>query len=296
MMQLALLAAAGTTTALAVYLAATSRHAALDRIERYITMPAARQKGNDWAAWRDVLVEALAPQLERFLPGTYLQSLRARLRRAGFYAPAHFQIFLVLQVGLALLLAAVGLSVGGPRAMLLAGAGAAIGILLPMVVVGQLGAARQQAIDAALPDSIDLLTACAEAGLGLDAAIGHLTKRRSRASWAVDREFERYLQELHMGVPRQEALRNLANRCQVEDMRHLVNALAQGDALGVGISQLLRGQSQHLRLRRKLRAEERAMKAPIKIIFPLLIGVFPSVFVVILGPAVIKVLDSFAGH
>lgn len=97
-----------------------------------------------------------------------------------------------------------------------------------------------------------------------------------------------------MGVPRQEALRNLASRCEVEDLQHLVSALAQGDALGVGVAQVLRGQSQHLRLRRKQRAEEKAMKAPIKILFPLLIGVFPTVFVVILGPAVLRLIDAFA--
>jgi tight adherence protein C len=179
---------------------------------------------------------------------------------------------------------AIGMTLGGK----------ALGVLAPLVLVGQLAARRQQSIYATLPDTIDLLTACVEAGLGLDAAIGHMTRRRSRACWALNHEFARYQQELHMGVPRHDAMRNLANRCDVEDLRHLVNALAQGDALGVGISQVLRGQSQHLRLRRKQRAEEKAMKAPIKILFPLLIGVFPSLFVVILGPAALRLIDTFA--
>lgn len=293
-MLIALLLAAGLTAALVCYLVVTRRHAALDRFERYGVQPTRRRRdGAPLVAWRDVLIEALAPRLERFLPGTYIQGLRDRLRRAGFYATSHFQLFLVAQAASATALALAGLSVGGARAMLLAAAGAAVGVLLPMIVVGQMAAARQQAIHAQLPDSIDLLTACVEAGLSLDAAMAQLVKRRSRASWAINQEIGRYLQELQMGVPRHEALKSLAVRCQVEDLKHLVNALAQGDALGVGIAQMLRGQSQHLRLRRKQRAEEQAMKAPIKIIFPLLIGVFPSVFVVILGPAVIRMLDSF---
>lgn len=292
-MLFALLLAAGLTVAALCYLVVTGRQATLDRFERYAMQPARRRPdGAPLVAWRDVLIEALAPRLERFLPGTYLQGLRDRLRRAGFYATTHFQGFLVVQTATAAALALAGLSVGGGRALGMAAAGAAFGVLLPMVAVGQLAAARQQAIHAQLPDSIDLLTACVEAGLSLDAAMAQLVKRRSRACWAINQEIGRYLQELQMGVPRHEALKNLANRCQVEDLKQLVNALAQGDALGVGIAQMLRGQSQHLRLRRKQRAEEQAMKAPIKIIFPLLIGVFPSVFVVILGPAVIRMLDS----
>jgi tight adherence protein C len=265
----------------------------LARFERYAT-PQERRSRTEFAAWRNVFVEALAPRLEQFLPSTYLEGLRNRLRRAGFYGTGHFQIFLVLQAALAAALALAGLATGGPRALMMGAAGAAFGVLLPMVVVGQLAANRHRAIDAMLPDTIDLLTACVEAGLGLDAAIAHLIRRRSRACWAVNQELSRYLQELHMGVPRHEALKNLADRCQVDDLRQLVNALAQGDALGVGIAQMLRGQSSHLRLRRKQRAEEQAMKAPIKIIFPLLIGVFPSVFVVILGPAALRFLDAFA--
>lgn len=295
-MSTGLLLATGLMAALTVYLSLAARPTARDRFARYAGIPQGRVWGAapDLNPWKRVLFEALVPRLERFLPGAYLSGVRTKLRRAGFYGTSQFQAFLVVQAGLAALGALAGLVVGGPRAATLMAVGAAIGVLAPLVLLGQLATRRQQAIYATLPDSIDLLTACVEAGLGLDAAIAHLTRRRSRACWALNQEFSRYQQELHMGVPRQDALRHLANRCEVEDLRHLVNALAQGDALGVGISQVLRGQSQHLRLRRKQRAEEKAMKAPIKILFPLLVGVFPSVFVVILGPAVLRLMDTFA--
>lgn len=290
--------ACGLTAALTVGFAMACRPTALDRLERYATGAAggAQRPQTALTPWKAVIVEALAPRLERHLPDSYLRGLRGRLRRAGLHRTGHYQAFLAVQAGLALTLACLGLAVGGAHGLTIAIAGALVGVLAPLVAVGQLAAARQRAIYTMLPDSIDLLTACVEAGLGLDAAIAHLTRRQSRACWAVNQEFSRYLQELHMGVPRQEALRNLGNRSHVDDLRQLVNALAQGDALGVGISQVLRGQSQHLRLRRKQRAEEAAMKAPIKIIFPLLIGVFPSVFVVILGPAAIRLMDTFAGR
>jgi tight adherence protein C len=295
-MSTGLLLATGLMASLTVFLALAARPTARDRFERYAGVPHGRAWGAapDLTPWKHVFVEALVPRLERFLPGTYLNGLRKRLRRAGLYGTAHFQVFLTVQASMALLGALGGLAIGGAQAPAMAAAGAAIGVLAPLVLVGQMAARRQQAIYATLPDTIDLLTACVEAGLGLDAAIGHMTRRRSRACWALNQEFGRYQQELHMGVPRQDAMRNLANRCEVEDLRHLVNALAQGDALGVGISQVLRGQSQHLRLRRKQRAEEKAMKAPIKILFPLLIGVFPSLFVVILGPAALRLIDTFA--
>ena len=292
----ALLLATGLMAALTVYWALAARPTAMDRFERYAAGPrvAGWPASTDLTPWKHVLIEALVPRLERFLPGAYLSGTRARLRRAGWYGASHFQLFLAIQACLAAFGAIAGLVAGGADALVVAACGGAMGVLAPQVALGRMAASRQHAINTALPDSIDLLTACVEAGLGLDAAIAQLNRRRSRACWALNQEFARYQQELHMGVPRQEALRNLANRCDVEDLRHLVNAIAQGDALGVGISQVLRGQSQHLRLRRKQRAEEQAMKAPIKILFPLLIGVFPSVFVVILGPAVLRLLDTFA--
>lgn len=291
-----LLLASGLMMALTVFFAMSARGATIDRFVRYAgaSTPFGRPSVTVLTPWKVVLFQALVPRLERYLPSSYMKVLRSRLRRAGFYSTGHFQGFLVVQTGTAAFGALACAMLGGGNALPFLAVGAVIGALAPMGVVQQLGARRQQAIYATLPDSIDLLTACVEAGLGLDAAIAHLTRRRSRACWAINEEFSRYQQELHMGVPRQEALRNLASRCEVEDLQHLVSALAQGDALGVGVAQVLRGQSQHLRLRRKQRAEEKAMKAPIKILFPLLIGVFPTVFVVILGPAVLRLIDAFA--
>jgi tight adherence protein C len=170
------------------------------------------------------------------------------------------------------------------------------GILAVPAWLSQRARRRRAEIDQALPDALDMLTACVEAGLGLDAAIAHVARRPGQASQALGQELMRYLQELQMGVARADALRNLGQRAGVDDLGTVVGALTQGDALGVGVAQILRAQAGFLRLRRKQRAEERAMKAPIKILFPLLFGIFPALFVVLLGPAALRVWDNLIAN
>ncbi len=248
-----------------------------------------------WEDWRGRAVRSFAPIISKALPSHYVESAKHRLRQAGMYRAAHLQAYLVSQAGLGGSFALTGLVLGGRAGVLWATAGFAVGFLVPHVVLTVLVKRRQDQINSALPDSIDLLTACVEAGLGLDAAIAQLTRRRSPQSKSLNQEFTRYLSELQVGVGRGAALRALGGRSGVEDFRHVVTALVHGDALGVGVAQILRAQAQHLRLRRKQRAEEKAMKAPIKILFPLLFGIFPSIFVIILGPAALRLMDNFIG-
>lgn len=292
-----LMLSAGLTAALVTYSAfALKRAPAAIRLERYAHMPGEAASGPAWQeTWQIAFVRPLAPVIERLLPGHYLDQLKGRLRMAGLYGAAPFQVYLGSTVLLALGLAMLGAMFGGRLAFVYAAAGLGFGFVLPSFWLGAQVKKRQAAIDSVLSDSVDLLTACVEAGLGLDAAIGQLVRRKSENFAAINQELNRYLQELQIGLARPEALRNLGTRCGVEDLKQVVTALLHGDALGVGVSQILRAQTTHLRMRRKQRAEEKAMKAPIKILFPLLFGIFPSIFVLILGPAGIQLMDAFVG-
>lgn len=245
--------------------------------------------------WSEFLVKPLAPLVMRLLPSTYMEAIRTRLRQSGRPGTLAFHAFVVCQAACALVGGLVGAALGGHY--ILAGGilGLAAGAMVPALLLEQAVKRRQAAIESVLCDTLDLLTACVEAGLGLDAAVAQLMRRRNTTCLAVNQELGRYLQELRIGTPRADALRNLGQRAGVEDLRHVTTALVHGDSLGVGVSQVLRAQTKHLRMRRKQRAEEKAMKAPIKILFPLLFGIFPSIFVLVLGPAVLRLLDTFIG-
>jgi tight adherence protein C len=277
------------------YRATSGAPALAERFQFYASSPERSAAAPWWESWQNFLIKPIAPYLERHLPSAYLERVRTQLRQAGFNGQAAFHAYLVIQAIVGLLVGFTGLIPGGVLALPRALACAAVGLWLPRFMLGRLVRKRQAAINGVLPDTMDLLTACVEAGLGLDAAIAQLIRRRSVTCLAINQELSRYLQEVRLGTPRAEALRTLGTRSGIEDLRHVVTALLHGDQLGVGVSQILRAQAQYLRLRRKQRAEEQAMKAPIKILFPLLFGIFPSIFVIILGPAALKLLDQFIG-
>jgi tight adherence protein C len=169
----------------------------------------------------------------------------------------------------------------------------AIGLLgywLPNVVLTNAVQRRQNEIRSALADSIDLLTICVEAGLGFDAALAHVSKN---TSGPLADEFYRTLQEVQLGRSRNEAMRNLADRSNVPELRAFVLAMVQADIFGVSVANVLRIQAKDMRVKRRQLAEERAMKVPIKVLFPVLFCIFPALFVVILGPAVMRIADVF---
>lgn len=169
---------------------------------------------------------------------------------------------------------------------------AALGYLLPSMWLGSRIRSRQEAIQKSLADAIDLLTVCVEAGSGFDAALARVV-----AKWKgpLSEEFERLLADLRMGRPRREALKDLADRTGVDDVQSFVSALIQADLLGVGLVKVLRVQAEQMRQRRRLRAEEQAQKAGLKMLFPLIFMIFPAVYIVILGPAVVQLLKVFGG-
>jgi tight adherence protein C len=141
-----------------------------------------------------------------------------------------------------------------------------------------------------LPDTLDLLTVSLEAGLGFDSALSKLV---SKKEGVLSSEFQRCLEEIRLGKTRRESLSGVKERLMVEEVSVLISSIIQAEKLGIGMVQVLRIQSQEVREQRKQRAEEEAMKAPIKMLFPLVLFIFPSLFIVLLGPAVIQFITTF---
>ncbi|KUO78863.1 MAG: hypothetical protein APF81_18300 [Desulfosporosinus sp. BRH_c37] len=164
-----------------------------------------------------------------------------------------------------------------------------IGYLFPNSWLKAKAKQRQKEIQHKLPDVLDLLTVSVEAGLGFDAA---LLKVVEKQKGVLAEEFLRVLQEIKMGRPRREALRDLARRNKpAEDLSNVVASLVQADQLGISIGGVLRNQALQIRQKQRQRAEEKAQKAPIKMMIPLVFFVFPSIFIIVLGPAVIQIID-----
>lgn len=180
---------------------------------------------------------------------------------------------------------------GGSTVVLCLVFGAALGFLGPDLAVYNVGVKRQDALRTSLPDVLDTLTICVEAGQGFDGALAQVA-RNGRGPMAG--EAARVLQEMRIGKSRSEALRALANRTSVPELRGFASAVVHASDLGVPVGQVLREQAREMRTRRRQRAEEQAQKVPIKILFPTLFCLFPALFVVILGPGVINIAHAFA--
>jgi tight adherence protein C len=198
-------------------------------------------------------------------------------------------------IGGAILGLAIGLVAGWSPLFTLGAAAlaAAIFYFIPGAGLGQRAINRQEEIRKALPDTMDLLTISVEAGLGFDAALAHV---RRNVPGPLSDEIGRFLQEIQLGISRQDALRNLADRTDVDELKGFVLAMIQADQFGISVGKVLRSQARELRVRRRQRAEEAAIKVPVKLLFPLILGILPAIFIVIAGPGVIKLIHSFLGH
>ncbi|MDQ0902274.1 MULTISPECIES: type II secretion system F family protein [unclassified Paenibacillus] len=175
--------------------------------------------------------------------------------------------------------------------MLLGGLfGFLIGTVLPSYYLSAKTRQRSKKGLRELPDILDLLTVSLEAGLGFDSALHKLVLK---SEGVVSGEFHRCLEEIRLGKTRREALLGVRDRLVIEEVRVLISSILQAEKLGIGMVQVLRVQSQEVREQRKQRAEEAAMKAPIKMLFPLILFIFPSLFIVLLGPAVIQFMTTF---
>jgi tight adherence protein C len=166
----------------------------------------------------------------------------------------------------------------------------AVAYMIPGMWLGRKIKERRNNIQTSLADAIDLLTISVEAGLGFDPALQRVAdKWENELTW----EFRRMLHEMRIGKSRREAMRELATRCNVDDLNIFVSSIIQADQLGVSITQVLRTQSRQLRIRRRQRAQEQAQKAPIKMLFPMALLIFPALYVVILGPAIPRLIAGF---
>jgi tight adherence protein C len=231
----------------------------------------------------------------RLSPGNPASSLQRRLDKAGNPAGWTADRILALK-GLGLLGGVVlGLLYGlhSPARLILAVAAVgAVGFFLPDVLLYNSGTKRQARILAQLPDALDMLTVCVEAGLGFDGALAQVARN---TTGPLAEEFARALQEMQIGRSRTDALRGMATRTTVPELRTFVSALVQAGELGVPIARVLREQASEMRIRRRQRAEEKAQEVPVKIMFPLIICIFPALLVVIVGPGVLRIAHNLFG-
>lgn len=165
------------------------------------------------------------------------------------------------------------------------------GMYVPFFVLRQMVEERREAIRQSMPDVLDLLCVSVQAGLGFDGAMGKVT---AKMKGPLIEEFERLLQELRMGITRRNALNRLAKRCGIEEMKLFTAALIQAEKLGVGTAQVLEIQSENMREMRRQRAKEKAAKLPVNIIFPTTVFIFPALFIVVLGPAIVTIMKTFS--
>jgi tight adherence protein C len=227
-----------------------------------------------------------------------LEGVRRRLVQAGYWDPEAVRYYLGIRVALPAILAGgtilVGGLLGGRIAVLLFSAGwmAALGWLAPQWYIATRKTRRWHEVYMALPDALDLLVACVEAGMGLNQALARVAEEVRHMSSAMSEELSMVNLEIRAGTPRNQALHNLGDRSDLEDIRALVSMLAQSDRFGTSIAQSLRVHVDSLRTKRRQVAEEAAAKTTIKLVFPLVFFVFPALFVVILSPAVIQVVEQ----
>jgi len=234
----------------------------------------------------------LGAVLQKFTPAGAIEQLEAKIDRAGRpggLGAGHFIalrfVFAIVAMTVTAACFMVVPAVGWVR-LAAAGFVGLIGLLIPDYWLQSKINARGLAIRKALPDGLDILVACTEAGLGLDQSLQELISRRPGP---LSDEFGRVLKEVNLGKPRQDAWRNLARRTGIDDLQGFAAAIYQADELGTSIAATLRVQAQTIRTRRTLYVREMARKLPVKMLFPLILFIFPSLFVVILGPAAVQI-------
>ena len=267
-----------------------------ERLAQYAERPLTLEEIELQRPFRERVIAPLLNNISTFIarrmPRQTMERLRTRLEMAG--NPIQAGTFFILQLALMGIMGVGSFllfsSQTMDRRLLYSLLLAVAGYVLPTVWLNNRVRSRQKSILKALPDAIDLLTISVEAGLGFDLAMQRVVEKWNNE---LSREFDRVLADVRLGKNRREALRDLVARTGVPDLSTFVAAIIQAEQLGVSIAKILRVQSDQLRIRRRQRAEELAHQAPIKMLFPLVFLIFPSMFVVILGPAVPIVWDQF---
>jgi tight adherence protein C len=239
----------------------------------------------------------IARRVMTLLPHAFVARIDKRLTVAGRPVAVQTFLALVLALGtlpplaLTVLLSTASGGVPGGVALLLILSSAVIGAALPFLWLSRRARARQLAVWKSLPNAFDLITTCVEAGLGLDAAFQRVA---DKLQGPFAEEIGQMLLEVEMGRPRREALIDLAVRMDVPDLLAFVNAVTQAQQLGTNLGKVLRTQAGQMRVKRRQRAEETARRMPVKMVFPLVFCMMPSLFIVIIGPVVLSVMKEFS--
>jgi tight adherence protein C len=247
------------------------------------------------------VIERAAPALSKALqPKSEAEqsSLRIRLANAGYSTPNAPRNYLAIKA----VFLGFGLMVGGTYGFVSAGLssnswmslgiGGAIGFYLPSLAILILKSSRKQKIFLQLPDALDLLVVCVEAGLGLDSGMRRISDELEASAPEICKELAAANMQLQMGRPRREVLKDLGVRTGVDDVKALAAILIQADKFGASIAQALRVQSDTMRVKRRQMAEEKAAATAVKMIFPLVLFIFPGIFVVLVGPAAIQLMEN----
>lgn len=269
----------------------------LNRLASHTDMPTKPLEGGD--EWHAKVAKIAAPIAWLSTPkeGWDSSNFRIGFMQAGLRGPGWPVIFFCAKTLLTLALPAVYLlyrgiantsatTTGTVFAILVV---AALGYYLPNLVLAMVTRSRQRELTEALPDAVDLMRVCVEAGLGLDAAMNRAGEEMDLRSHALADELRLVMLDLRVGSTRERALQNFALRTGVEDIATFVTILLQSEHFGTNVAESLRVLSETMREHRKVRAEERAAKIPLKLLFPLIFLIFPSLFVVLMGPAVISI-------
>jgi tight adherence protein C len=278
----------------ALFKPAEERRASLRRVVSYA---ATQEPTRPPEEKRPSLLELVVPQLSKvsvkLTPTAQTQQLGVRLAAAGV-KKLNAQQFLALKTVGAFLALVLGFALGGLNfaGLLLAALFVAFVLILPDMFLVRVARERAQRLSAHLPQAIDQIAISLEAGLGFDAAVSHFV-RRDRSPLSA--ELRVMLSEVRMGEPRTVALKRLAERVPSDDVRNFVQTLVQSEGVGISRVAILRNQADDLRQRRQMAAEERAQKAPVKMLFPIVIFILPVIFIVILGPAFKQTSTIFGG-
>lgn len=242
------------------------------------------------------MYKALARFGARFTPENQIENIRHQLELAGKAQSMDPATFFGQRIALTFALGGGAFAVfflvtdwGPTKSILGVIGGFVLGYYLPLLQLKSQIDRRKDSITKALPDALDLLTICVEAGLGFEQAMGKVYEK-----WDNDlaMAFGRVLQEIQLGKRRSEALRDMSRRMDVPDVTSFVAALVQAEQLGVSIVKILRIQSDQMRVKRRQRAQEKAHQAPVKMIIPMVLLIFPSIWIVLLGPSVIILIES----
>lgn len=246
------------------------------------------------------LIKKLETQFDLGKDSARIKELQKRLLQAGIYNERAPSIFFGIKLGLLLVIPVVILFFwwghSSQRGVLIACFVVLfiLGYLLPDIILDNLVKSRQKKIKEALPDALDLMVVCVEAGQGLNAAMKRVSDDLMESSPIIAKELLVVNLEIMAGLEREKALRNLGERTGVDDLISLCNILIQSDRFGTSIGQALRTQSDFMRTTRRKRLEEQAAKTPVKLVFPLLLFIFPAIMVVVLGPAFIRISEFFS--